>query len=291
MFQKQKKDNKVISFLVFFFGLVFFLTIFAEVSFAATASCSGRGSANECVPDGQCCDYGSGDSCPSGYFWSGYTCHPEQDRRCCMPDAQAIGTTTNNCSLNHGYCRDKGATNCGSHLSTYDSACGSDGWCCSNQGITGTETTNNCSLNHGYCRDKGATNCGSHLSTYDSACGSDGWCCSNQGTTGTGGTGTSGSGTVGTIYFPNGLGLPDPVGGVEEILASLLSWLLGIIGIIALIAFAISGIQYLISTGDDTQMTKAKKTMQYSILGIIVALAGLVVVQAVDVALRAGWLF
>jgi len=38
-------------------------------------------------------------------------------------------------------------------------------------------------------------------------------------------------------------------------------------------------------------MTKAKKTMQYSILGIIVALAGLVVVQAVDVALRAGWLF
>ena len=244
MFQKQKKDNKVISFLVFFFGLVFFLTIFAEVSFAATASCSGRGSANECVPDGQCCDYGPGDSCPSGYFWSGYTCHPEQDRRCCMPDAQAIGTTTNNCSLNHGYCRDKGATNCGSHLSTYDSACGSDGWCCS-----------------------------------------------NQGTTGTGGTGTSGSGTVGTIYFPNGLGLPDPAGGVEEILASLLSWLLGIIGIIALIAFAISGIQYLISTGDDTQMTKAKKTMQYSILGIIVALAGLVVVQAVDVALRAGWLF
>ena len=254
MFQKQKKDKKIIPFLVFFFGLIFSLAMLTKISFAATASCSGKGAANECVPDGQCCDYGVGDSCPSGYSWSGFTCHPEQNRRCCMPTAQAFGTT--------------GTT-----------------------GTTGTGTTNNCSLNHGYCRDKNATDCGSHLSTYDSACGSNGWCCSNQGTTGTGGTSTSGSGTVGTIDFPDYFGLPDPVGGIEEILASLLSWLLGIIGIIALIAFAISGIQYLISTGDDTQMTKAKKTMQYSILGIIVALAGLVVVQAVDVALRAGWLF
>lgn len=101
------------------------------------------------------------------------------------------------------------------------------------------------------------------------------------------GTADSTSGLTGNgIEIPKNTGLPDPSGGIKQILTNLLTWLLGIVGIIALIGFVISGIQYIISTGDDTRMETAKKNMTYSIIGIIVALAGFVIVQAIDFALR-----
>jgi amino acid transporter len=80
--------------------------------------------------------------------------------------------------------------------------------------------------------------------------------------------------------------LPDAPGGIRAILANLLNWILGIIGIIAVIAFAISGIQYLISAGDEEKMKAAKRAMIYSIIGTIIALSGFVVVKAIDAALR-----
>jgi hypothetical protein len=88
------------------------------------------------------------------------------------------------------------------------------------------------------------------------------------------------------IEIPGNTGLPDPKGGIKTILTNLLTWLLGIVGIIALIGFVISGIQYIIAAGDDTRMETAKKNMTYSIIGIIIALAGFVIVQAIDFALR-----
>ncbi len=91
---------------------------------------------------------------------------------------------------------------------------------------------------------------------------------------------------LGSDYFIPTTGLPDAPGGIRDILANLLDWLLGIIGIIAVIAFAISGIQYLISAGDEEKMGAAKRNALYSIIGIIVALSGFVVVKAIDAALR-----
>lgn len=65
------------------------------------------------------------------------------------------------------------------------------------------------------------------------------------------------------------------------ILDNFMFWILSLVGIFGVIGFAISGILYFIASGDDTQMTKAKKSMQYSLIGIIVALSGLVILQAV----------
>ena len=93
------------------------------------------------------------------------------------------------------------------------------------------------------------------------------------------------------IDMPTGFGLPDPSGGIKEIVGNFLNWLLGIIGLIALIAFVISGIQYFMATGNETTTQTAKRNMNYSIIGIIVALSGLVIIQAVDYALRAWTLF
>ena len=72
-----------------------------------------------------------------------------------------------------------------------------------------------------------------------------------------------------------------------DILTNFLNWLLGIFGVIAVLAFAISGIQYLISAGDAEQAETAKRNTLYSLLGVLIALAGWVIVNAVDTALRA----
>jgi len=93
------------------------------------------------------------------------------------------------------------------------------------------------------------------------------------------------------LEYPTEFGFPDPGGGIKEILANLLNWLLGIIGIVALSAFVISGFQYFMAAGGETQAETAKRNMKYSILGVIVALSGFVIIKAVNTALNAGTLF
>jgi len=82
-----------------------------------------------------------------------------------------------------------------------------------------------------------------------------------------------------------------PEGTIYNIIENVLSWILAIVGFIALIAFAIAGIMYLTAAGDDERMKTAKNAMTYSIIGVIVALSGLVVIWAADSMLNASALF
>jgi heme/copper-type cytochrome/quinol oxidase subunit 2 len=72
----------------------------------------------------------------------------------------------------------------------------------------------------------------------------------------------------------------------DDILTNFLLWLLGIFGVIAVVAFVISGIQYLTSAGDPEQAETAKRNTLYSLLGVLIALAGWIIVNAVDQAMR-----
>jgi preprotein translocase subunit Sss1 len=72
-----------------------------------------------------------------------------------------------------------------------------------------------------------------------------------------------------------------PSGSIFGILSNLLDWLLAIFAILGIVGFIISGILYLTSAGDDTQIEKAKTAMMYSIMGILVGLIGFIVMQAV----------
>ena len=76
---------------------------------------------------------------------------------------------------------------------------------------------------------------------------------------------------------PAGTGLP--VNSVFGIIANIMYWLLAIVGIIGVIGFAIAGILYLTAAGDETRIETAKKAMLFSIIGVVVALAGLVALQ------------
>lgn len=91
---------------------------------------------------------------------------------------------------------------------------------------------------------------------------------------------------AGAQWNPNRLidtGLP--ADSIYGIIGRTMDWLLAILGFVGIIGFVIAGILYLTAAGSEDQAEKAKKAMLYSIIGIIVALSGYVIIKAV-----AGWL-
>jgi len=78
-----------------------------------------------------------------------------------------------------------------------------------------------------------------------------------------------------------------PQGSITYIVMGILSWLLMIFGFVGIIGFIISGLMYILAVGDEKVLEKAKSAMKYSIIGILVGIAGFVVIQAVDMILNA----
>ena len=79
---------------------------------------------------------------------------------------------------------------------------------------------------------------------------------------------------------PNETGLPNS--SIWEIIQAAMEWLLYLVAFFAVIAFVISGILYLTSAGNEDRATTAKNAMIYAILGVIVALLGLIILGAAD---------
>ncbi|HPN54637.1 MAG TPA: hypothetical protein PLB52_01760 [Candidatus Moranbacteria bacterium] len=84
---------------------------------------------------------------------------------------------------------------------------------------------------------------------------------------------------------PGGTGLPSA--SIVDILTGGMKWLLVIVGILGVIGFVIAGIIYLTAAGEEDQIQKGKKAMLYAIVGVIVALLGVVVINAVQKLLSA----
>lgn len=82
------------------------------------------------------------------------------------------------------------------------------------------------------------------------------------------------------VCVPTETGLPSS--DVKTIVTNLMNWLLALVAIIAIIAFTISGLQYMLSTGDEKMIDTAKRNMTWSIVGVIVALSGMIIITAVN---------
>lgn len=89
--------------------------------------------------------------------------------------------------------------------------------------------------------------------------------------------------------YLSGFGLPE--GSITGIVVGVLQWVLYLFGFLGILGFAISGIMYLLSAGDDDQMKRAKNAMNYSIIGIIVGLSGVVLMKAIYMILSQGLYF
>jgi hypothetical protein len=77
--------------------------------------------------------------------------------------------------------------------------------------------------------------------------------------------------------MPGGTNLP--FSSVTNIIMGVMYWLLYIIGFLGVIGFAIAGILYMTAAGDDDRMNRAKSALLYSIIGIVVAIVGLVAIN------------
>ena len=69
-----------------------------------------------------------------------------------------------------------------------------------------------------------------------------------------------------------GSGQPLDLFGVGGTFSTITNVLLFIIGAIAVIMIVIGGMRYVLSGGDSTQITAAKNTILYAIIGIVVAI-------------------
>ncbi|MDZ4385059.1 MAG: hypothetical protein U0944_01435, partial [Candidatus Moranbacteria bacterium] len=85
----------------------------------------------------------------------------------------------------------------------------------------------------------------------------------------------------------SGFGLPE--GSITGIIVNILDWLLLIFGLLGIIGFLISGIMYILASGNDDMIEKAKSGMKYSIIGVLVGLSGVVIIRAIDAILATGY--
>lgn len=58
-------------------------------------------------------------------------------------------------------------------------------------------------------------------------------------------------------------------------------FLLSVVGIIAIIVLVVYGMKYLVSGGDDKMMEGSKKAVSYAIIGIALAMGGMIVVNLI----------
>lgn len=85
-----------------------------------------------------------------------------------------------------------------------------------------------------------------------------------------------------------GNGQPSELIGDGGIFNRITSILLFVVGAIAVIMLIIGGIRYVVSGGDQNQVTAAKNTILYAIIGIVVALLAYAAVEFVTNSLLAG---
>jgi hypothetical protein len=96
---------------------------------------------------------------------------------------------------------------------------------------------------------------------------------------------TSNFNIIGGVCFPKNTGLSETP--IATILKNLLTWILYIFGLLAIAAFVISGIQYLVAAGNEEKIKTAKRNMQWSLVGVIVALSAFVIIKAIAALLQA----
>jgi hypothetical protein len=68
---------------------------------------------------------------------------------------------------------------------------------------------------------------------------------------------------------------------VSRVLYNVLQFILLVFGFLGIIGFVIAGIAYLTAAGDERRIEKAKKATTYSVIGIVIALGGWVLIKTI----------
>ena len=68
---------------------------------------------------------------------------------------------------------------------------------------------------------------------------------------------------------------------VDNLVQNIINLLLMVVGIISVIMIIIGGIRYTLSAGDSSQISNAKNTILYAVIGLVVAIAAYAIVNFV----------
>lgn len=79
-----------------------------------------------------------------------------------------------------------------------------------------------------------------------------------------------------TLALTNGFNVPNQPAGVgnadlNQIIINITNWVLGFVTILAVLFLIWGGLQYLTAAGNEEQVEKAKNTITYALLGLVVA--------------------
>ena len=85
------------------------------------------------------------------------------------------------------------------------------------------------------------------------------------------------------INSAKGTGAPDNVTEDDGLIKKVVNLLLWAIGIISVIMIIIGGIRYATSNGDSNQVTAAKNTIMYAVIGLVIAIFAYAIVNFVFV--------
>jgi amino acid transporter len=83
------------------------------------------------------------------------------------------------------------------------------------------------------------------------------------------------------ICAANGCPNSDSINTFESSLTNILNGVIGAMGIVAVIFIIIGGINYMTSAGDTSKLEKAKKTILYALIGLIVCALSFAIVNLV----------
>lgn len=75
--------------------------------------------------------------------------------------------------------------------------------------------------------------------------------------------------------------LPNKDVDTTTMMTNILSWVFGLTGILAVVMIIVSGFQMSMSAGDAGAVTKAKNTLIYSVVGLVVSLFAFAIVTFV----------
>lgn len=81
---------------------------------------------------------------------------------------------------------------------------------------------------------------------------------------------------------PDGtLGKNDAEKGLLGIVKNIINIIVGVVGIIAVVMMIVGGISFITSQGDSAKVTKARNTILYGVVGLVVALLAFAIVNFV----------
>ncbi|MCE9643294.1 MAG: pilin [Candidatus Andersenbacteria bacterium] len=94
------------------------------------------------------------------------------------------------------------------------------------------------------------------------------------------------------ITFAQGVGqsssgITNPLGGgadqtITSVLTGIIKWMLGLVGFLALIALIIAGGRMIIDFGNEEQVRKAKMTITWAVIGLLVVILSYAIVNIVS---------